>query len=173
MTGSVGNFPTTAKGMCELSRHAVETFRKSQHEFPVTVESWLLDYGREYEYRPRPDWLPRMTPRLCFFNSMALMMSEEGAEHGLSYCEGYVCGSNLPINIHHAWTIRPDGIVVDPTLPEEEWDEDEISYFGIAITDLELLKDYFAVPDRGCLIEHPAGRELVETHHSKGTLNAR
>lgn len=167
MKSSLGEFPATAKGLCELSRHAVETFRKSQREFPLTTEAWLVDYAEEFEYRPRPDWLPRMTPKLCFFNSMALMMSEEGLEHGLVYCEGYVCGSNLPINIHHAWTIRPDQIVVDPTLPEEEWDEEEISYFGVAVPDLELLSAHFRQPGMGSLIEHPHGRELIETHYAK------
>lgn len=157
-------FPATAKGVCELQRFAVEAFRngKGQREFPLTTEAWLLDWGAEYEFRPRPDWLPRMTPKLCFFNSMALMMSEEGAERGLTYCEGYVCGSKLPVNIHHAWTIRPDGIVVDPTLPEEEWDAEEISYFGINIPHLGTLQNYFSEPGRGALLDHPDGRKVIE-----------
>jgi hypothetical protein len=166
MSGGLGDFPNTAKGMCELTKAASEHFdREAKPEQRVigTIEAWLLDYGSEYEYRPRPEWLPRGEPNHCFVNSLALVLSLEGKERGLTYCEGYVRDPVCPINIHHAWTIDSDGIVVDPTLPEEEWDEETITFFGVSVPTEPLIELFGSEHGTGCLLGNHRGRELVET----------
>ena len=159
----------TAKGKCELMAEAQARFKEQHGDQNVigTTEAWIVNYGREFTFRPRPQWCPRMTPKLCFFNSMTLVVSEEGREHGLSYCEGFVTDPKCPLNIHHAWTVDDDGIIVDPTIPEAMWDPDTVSYFGVNIPDLDLLTGFFLKPDRGCLIDHPNGRELIETYYEE------
>lgn len=175
LKGGLGEFPNTARGMCELTKAAEDHFRRSADDgkrMIGTIESWLLDYGSEYEFRSRPDWLPRGTPNMCFVNSFALAISAEGKERDLRYCEGYMHGPDCPLNIHHAWCIDAAGVVIDPTLPEDHWDLATISYFGVAVP-TEPLIELFETGEVGCVLDNQPGRELVEKHHQEARPNAR
>jgi hypothetical protein len=170
LKGSLGEFPNTAKGMCELTAAAFAHFEDrldTDQRMVGTPEQWLLKFGREFDFRPRPEWLPRGVPNLCFANAFSLAASTEGREKGLHYTEGYVRDPDCPINIHHAWCVDLDGIVTDPTLPEEHWDEKTITYFGASVPIDPLIELFEGEHGIGCLIDNVWGRELIEDHHGK------
>lgn len=59
----------------------------------------------------------------CYRNSALLMMNDE-----FTYCEGYALKPGL-IPLEHAWLLDRDGLVIDPTWPEE------CEYFGVPMKD--------------------------------------
>ncbi|WP_414170973.1 hypothetical protein ACMATS_38325 (plasmid) [Streptoverticillium reticulum] len=80
-----------------------------------TQHHLLLDLGRRFTTTPTtpaPRRLPAMPAGQCCNN--AARYAHARHEHGLVYAEGFaldVAGAYLP----HAWCVRPDGSVLDPT----------------------------------------------------------
>lgn len=72
----------------------------------------------------------RDPPRRCFENAALRALRDET----LSYVEGYACTEVLPLPIHHAWLVDPQGRVLDPT-----W-ESLGSYLGLVFPTRSVLR---------------------------------
>jgi hypothetical protein len=90
--------------------------------------AFLLDHGRAFEPDAGTFKGRRMEAKNCFGN--AAMRAARDAR--LTYVEGYV---QALIPVHHAWLLREDGRIVDPTL----------SLIGLNGQRREI-GDYFGVP---------------------------
>ncbi|MEU3400632.1 hypothetical protein [Streptomyces filamentosus] len=109
--------------------------RQEQHlgEHPgwahQTREHLLLALGRLFTIAPRSHRPIGMPDHRCYENA-ALYAS---GTPGLMYTEGVALvntGNGRHIHLSHAWAVRPDGTVIEPT-----WDEPGRAYFGLPITD--------------------------------------
>jgi hypothetical protein len=99
-----------------------------------SVAQFILDHGMKFKTDGRS--FPRLgRMKECFKNSFELAASEPD----LIYCEGYALGA--VIAVHHAWCVRKDGTVVDPT-----WKSGE-DYFGVPLR-LEYVVKF--IDDTGC-----------------------
>ncbi|MFD8727776.1 hypothetical protein [Streptomyces sp. NPDC059611] len=90
----------------------------------------LLTLGRRFTPTPRPEGVVGMPDRLCYSNSA--QYATEHPEGGLMYAEGFALTHvGTDFYLPHAWTVRPDGTVLDPT-----WDDEPgRAYVGIAVAD--------------------------------------
>ena len=91
----------------------------------------LLDLGRRFVVSSRPRDLVGMPKKLCYANSAAYATQHQA--EGIVYAEGMasikVGGADFPLP--HAWVVRPDGTVIDPT-----WgDIPGQTYIGVPIAD--------------------------------------
>jgi hypothetical protein len=86
---------------------------------------FLLTHGRDYRADKTTFKGRRMRAQECFRN--ATLMGRR--DPSLTYVEGFL--SFLGVPIHHAWLVRPDGRVVDPTLSNKTVDWDT-PYYGVA-----------------------------------------
>ncbi|WIV52931.1 hypothetical protein [Amycolatopsis nalaikhensis] len=85
-----------------------------------SIEALLLDRGRWFTPADLPPGRPRGPEQRCYAN--ATLHSET---YGLTYTEGFaLAGSGL--YAAHAWCVRPDGAVEDPT-----WGGDGLAYLGL------------------------------------------
>lgn len=106
----------------------------------------VLAHGRPFktDTRPRPKGILKMRNKECFSNASRLahqMYSD------LIYCEGYALTEGIPVAIHHAWVVGPNGIVIDPT-----WKTVGTEYFGIPFDEEYHLKSmgasgYYSIID--------------------------
>jgi hypothetical protein len=96
----------------------------------ATLAAFVLDNGRSFAHDKLTFKGRRMRPKNCFGNATSLVMRDSS----LVYCEGFV---NAIIPIHHAWCMRRDGGIIDPTLSNK----------GINLDPREIA-DYFGVPFR-------------------------
>jgi hypothetical protein len=85
-----------------------------------TIESFVLEHGREWQAAKRPAGLRKRRNQMCFMNATHLMQEDES----LTYVEGYAARFFPTI---HAWCVTPDGIVVDLTWPDPQ----NSHYFGV------------------------------------------
>jgi len=136
----------TAKDLCRLY---AENFGKLNGH-PMT-ETWILDYGREFEFRPRPAAVEEGPPKNCFQNAMRL--ADE-----FNYVEGFVTLPTIPLLIHHAWNVDDDGYVVDATL-----NDPQNSYFGVEIPDVSSVEEIVGSTYSYSILHKLPGRELVES----------
>jgi hypothetical protein len=114
-----------------------------------SLYGFVLERGREYEPAPLPAGISRGAPRQCFQNALNI-----ADDDGLVYTEGYMLRPGVPILVHHAWCVTPDGVVVDPTIPDPE----TCGYYGI-----EFQADWvFGLGYFGTAIEKYAARLLDE-----------
>ncbi|MCC3770584.1 hypothetical protein [Streptomyces sp. UNOC14_S4] len=91
----------------------------------------LLALGRRFAPVPRPDDLTGMPDRLCYGNS-ARYATVHQAE-GVVYAEGFalINVGEAVFHLPHAWVVRPDGTVLDPT-----WDDGPgRAYIGVPVAD--------------------------------------
>ncbi|MET9088883.1 hypothetical protein ABZX77_44605 [Streptomyces sp. NPDC004237] len=93
----------------------------------------LLALGRRFTPMPSPDDLIGMPDRLCYSN--AARYAHAHRAEGLVYAEGFALTHHeFDVALPHAWVVRPDGTVLDPT-----WnDAPGRAYVGIAIADPRL-----------------------------------
>jgi hypothetical protein len=70
---------------------------------------FLLAHGRTFDVDGRTFKGRRMQIKNCFGNAAKMVWSDPS----LTYVEGYVTAI---IPFHHAWVMRPDGGIIDPTL---------------------------------------------------------
>lgn len=150
-----GNFPATAKGHCELMAEAHRRLGSTM----IPVEVFLLEYGQEFEENPRPDWVPQMTPKMCFANCFTLVM--ENRDRGLAYCEGYTLSSDLPLPIHHAWCVEEDGTLIEPTIRDKPEGE-TITYFGVKVPNFDDLFDVVEETGTYSILFKRFGHEVIE-----------
>lgn len=114
-------FPATAKGHCELMAYA-----HSQMSGLQTIEGFVVEYGDEFLGQHLPEGMKPMAPRMCFKNCFEVAENDSS----LTYCEGFIVRSTLPLTIHHAWLIEEDGTVVEPTVTDAI---EGLSYFGVQL----------------------------------------
>lgn len=110
----------------------------------LAPESWtyrsqfhiLLALGRRFTPTPSPDDLIGMPDRLCYGNAARYALSHR--DEGVVYAEGFaLTHAGLDFYLPHAWVVRPDGTVLDPT-----WDDAPgRAYVGIPIADSSLWPD--------------------------------
>ncbi|MEU7072985.1 hypothetical protein [Streptomyces narbonensis] len=93
----------------------------------------LLALGRRFTPTPRPDDLIGMPDKDCYGNSAQYAQAHR--DEGLLYAEGFALTHNgVDWYLPHAWVVRPDGTVLDPT-----WDDEPgQAYVGIAVADSRL-----------------------------------
>jgi hypothetical protein len=89
-----------------------------------SVMRFLLEEGRSYPIGPETYAGDRGTPQSCFRNSAELAQMRRG----LTYVEGKINCHGVPID--HAWCIDTNGVVVDPTLRDND-DGHIADYFGV------------------------------------------
>ncbi|MDT0318542.1 hypothetical protein [Streptomyces millisiae] len=93
----------------------------------------LLAFGRRFTHTPSPEGLIGMPARLCYSNAARYALAHRS--EGLVYAEGFaLTHAELNFYLPHAWVVRPDGTVLDPT-----WDDAPgRAYVGIPIADSRL-----------------------------------
>ena len=95
------------------------------------TSEFILKYGREWHVSEFSFTGQRGKPGSCFMNASRLALESSD----LTYVEGFAA-SVVPM--HHAWCVRLDGKVVDPT-----WRSSSVvthdDYWGVAFSDEYLL----------------------------------
>ncbi|MFK0157927.1 hypothetical protein ACIQVK_38400 [Streptomyces sp. NPDC090493] len=93
----------------------------------------LLALGRRFTPVPSPDDLIGMPDRFCYSNAAHYALTH--GDEGVVYAEGFALAhAGLEVYLPHAWVVRPDGTVLDPT-----WDNAPGgAYVGIPVADSRL-----------------------------------
>lgn len=137
-----------------LERHARRFGR-------LSLAAFVLEHGQVFETDAKTFVGRRMTPKQCFGNATKVALRRPD----MVYVEGFVQSSIL---IHHAWLMRPDGKVFDPTF---RGDDDPLrGYFGVAFSTGYVVKATFpnGVYNRIDLI----GRTVGEVAAREGASHA-
>ena len=79
---------------------------------PVLLHEFVLKYGKVYTGQTLPSRYRLRTMKQCFRNAKAITERSKA----LTYCEGFIASKDLPLILHHAWTVNRKGEVIDPTL---------------------------------------------------------
>ena len=97
---------------------APEEFTEEELEFFQGWQPSTKVTRKDIEESVRVRHLIRAVPKQCFFNAKRVVQKLD-AYAADSYVEGIAClGSGLLIE--HGWVCRPDGTIMDPTLPTHE-----------------------------------------------------
>ncbi len=97
---------------------APEEFTEEELEFFLGWQPSTKVTRKDIEESVRVGHLSRAVPKQCFFNARRVVQKLD-AYAADSYVEGIAClGSGLLIE--HGWICRPDGTIIDPTLPTGE-----------------------------------------------------
>ncbi|MEV5842247.1 hypothetical protein AB0M32_09760 [Streptomyces sp. NPDC051985] len=106
-----------------------------------TPEDWtyrsqfhlLLTLSRRFTPTPSPDDLVKMPDRFCYSNAARYALAHR--DEGVVYAEGFaLTHAGLDVYLPHAWIVRSDGTVLDPT-----WDDAPgRAYVGIPVADSRL-----------------------------------
>jgi hypothetical protein len=91
---------------------------------PNLPNDFLLKYGRDYPVNAKTYTGHKMEQGQCFMNATHLAL----ADNRLTYVEGYITCHGVPIQ--HAWVVGRDGVVIDPTIPEND-DGRIAGYYGV------------------------------------------
>jgi hypothetical protein len=99
-----------------------------------SAESFVLGEGQAFD-ASQVRYIPGIdgTPKNCFQDAMNLAV-----ERRWSYCEGWAIGA-AGIDVHHAWCVDDDGMVVDPTwqaiadLHDEDFPYPGSAYVGLVL----------------------------------------
>jgi hypothetical protein len=92
---------------------------------PRSLAAFILEHGRAFETDAKACAGRRMPMKQCFANATKVALRRPD----MVYVEGYVRARAWGIAFHHAWLMRPDGKVFDPTLRHGD-DEPSREYFG-------------------------------------------
>jgi hypothetical protein len=102
--------------------------------WPDRIAEFVLAHGREF----RPDGSTfkgrRRTAKQCYCNCTGMVFDDRiNGDDRLVYVEGFVS----PYLTQHAWIMRPDGSIIDPTLRD---DKPCRLYFGVPFSTLYLAR---------------------------------
>lgn len=88
-----------------------------------TLEDIVLQHGKSYEapVNPRPGTVHKGKDKECFRNAYELVQTNPKWK----YVEGFALHT---IPVHHAWTVRNDGHLIETT-----WKTSGVAYFGIEL----------------------------------------
>lgn len=114
------NARTDVEGMSVLRKH-IEM--EAVAFGPSIVRDFMLKFGKDFPIGPDTFSGPRGTPKECYRNAAMLAIEDPT----LTYVEGKVAAI---IPIDHAWCVDADGVVVDPTLNND--DGRVTGYYGVA-----------------------------------------
>lgn len=156
MSRDVADFPPTARGFLEMEAFALARMAVPREQVIGSGAEFFLKYGEEFDGGPRPDWVPQMAQNMCFSNCFDLT----AMHNDLTYCEGFVHQSGLPINIHHAWCLDATGVVIEPTLIDRPYETR--TYFGIRFTDFAAVAAVVDETRSYSVLFKDAGHALVE-----------
>jgi hypothetical protein len=121
----------------------IERLREEALIFPQGQAAFVLAHGRAFEAGPDAFEGRKMRMKLCFSNAQRLALWGDS----LAYCEGYVWSQKFAI--HHAWVLRADGSLREPTLRGEPK-----RYFGVAFARAYIARRIVAMRSFGCLLDH-------------------
>ena len=76
--------------------------------------------GKDFEESVRVGQAIGAIPKLCWQNALRVVQKLDDYADA-SYVEGIVCLNGRP-QMEHGWVCRPDGIIIDPTLPRHGGD---------------------------------------------------
>jgi len=136
-TATVGE----ARGEARRYMEMIEKVRANDGNVGERVMSpyaYILQHGKQYTNQTAPDvkgWRGRNPLKQCHVNAYNLAMSDLN----LTYVEGVATGVT-PVD--HAWCVKVDGTVVDPTWGGGRQKCDD--YFGVSF-DLRTLHDVMAL----------------------------
>jgi hypothetical protein len=88
------------------------------------TNAFLLEHGRSFKIGPDTFKGRRGRRGQCYSNATNKALN---SGIGLTYCEGQMLIMGIPID--HGWCITPEGIVVDPTVDNNDGRITE--YFGV------------------------------------------
>ncbi|MFJ9895399.1 hypothetical protein ACIQPR_19020 [Streptomyces sp. NPDC091280] len=138
------NSPPQAAALLAAEEGLIEHIRqhaKLSHGAYHTPDDWtypspfhlLMALGRRFTPVPHPGDVPAMPDRLCYSNAARFALAHQGDD--FIYAEGFALTHvGTGIYLPHAWVVRPDGTVLDPT-----WDDEPgRAYFGVAVADSRL-----------------------------------
>lgn len=115
----------------QLAQLSQDNCRAEGWAYP-TQYHLLLQHGRRFRPAPLPDHVAPMPNRQCYMN--AARYAKDHPEEQLLYAEGFARMQRMDLDLAHAWCVRPDGTVLDPT-----WDTAPgRAYVGIALKDRSL-----------------------------------
>lgn len=123
----------------------------------VSVQVVAHRVGRPYLPAPLPLGVPRALPHTSAANAGRLVMLHYPE---LTYVEGVALDPTVPLAVHHAWAVDPEGRVVDPTWPEP-W---RCEYIGIAFTRRRLAAELGRSGGRFGMLTDPAGGGALKWH---------
>lgn len=109
------------------------------------VIRYVAAYGKEYKPDTRPEDIEQGTPQECYKNASLLLL--EHPKLNLNYVEGFMYPTKVDLPVLHAWTVTPDGKVIDPTMTHQE----DRRYFGIEYGHNEYLKYLYSAKLYGVL----------------------
>lgn len=127
----------------------------------LSMEEFVLSYGKIYKPRHRTEQVPVSTVHECFRNSIELLYTS----NDYTYVEGYMFCHVIPI--YHAWCIDKSGNIIDPTIekPQSNW-----VYMGVAFKTDFVLK---TITERGIygIIDNPEQKfPLLRGLHEKSII---
>lgn len=129
----------SAQGIEHTINDYIERFTPPKH--PSIMERYVLRNGVSMHGSPYKGKMGQ--PKMCFKNATHLAVSQPN----LHYVEGYTLIPGLPLLIHHAWCIGPDGKVIDNTIKNPENHE----YMGVVISRMELATELTRLKHYGIL----------------------
>lgn len=112
-----------ARMMAEMQRDVSGGVRNGDRPRFFSIAQFVSRYGRVFEWRPKPPEIRQGVVKMCFENAYQLARKDRS----LTYVEGY---ATRIIPTHHAWVVTPDGIVIDNTWAEGQYDDGR-AYFGV------------------------------------------
>lgn len=113
--------------MSYLLREHLKTVHKLLSQYAPngrTLAGFMLENGRDFRAGPDTFKGRRMKIKRCYGNCAKMATRDDS----LLYCEGYIDVNGIPIE--HAWLLRADGQIVDPTLRCDK-DLPITDYFGV------------------------------------------
>lgn len=164
------NSAPEAASLSAAEEGLIDHIRQLAQSTPRAPGSWLypsqyhllLALGRRFTPAPSPDDLSSMPGGICHLNAARYALAHQG--EGVVYGEGFaLMRAGLDLCVPHAWAVRPDGTVLDPT-----WDDAPgRAYVGIAVADSRL---WPAAEEGGLLQNHHRAFPLLREGFSPNAL---
>lgn len=89
-------------------------------------DAFILEHGKQFEFDTSTFKGRRGKQGMCYMNATHKAL----AKPDLTYCEGYLLICGVPV--HHAWCVNEHGMVIDPTIDNNNGRVME--YYGVPFT---------------------------------------
>lgn len=146
--------PPQPLGLVAIPPHGCRDYLEMLSKVGTLVGDFYLRLGRAFEPAPLPAGMQVGSKGQCYRNAGERALESER----WGYAEGFATLS-VPVPVHHAWLVDPEGRAVDPTwgyVPEAQ-------YFGVVLSTEALMLHVEETRHWGMLAEAlPTG--LVKRH---------
>lgn len=97
---------------------------------PRSFDAWLAKHGTWFEQRAiLPSTIVREKSRECYYNAWKLRGEMRKGKRQLTYCEGLMKDSVMPIPVLHGWLVdEMTGAVLDPSVNQSV---EQFAYLGL------------------------------------------